>query len=135
MGSYRAVKLCYVTEDISKHNILLKRIFYFFFLTIQVSIYTYHSFNPLPHNPNFKGPKQRMILKIFWEMKKMLVNSIFFFSQNNFYPLKDNAHILNNNYIICKCFQFGSGLNFSCGKELRQSREYICYFTSNIELL
>ena len=40
------------------------------------------AFNPLPHKT--------------WEKKKMLITSIFFFSHNVFYPIKDNFNILSS---------------------------------------
>ena len=48
------------------------------------------------------------LLKTLWEKKKMLVTSIFFFSHNVFYPMKDNFKILSYiQFVACKCFQLG----------------------------
>ena len=47
----------------------------------------------LPHNPNFKGPQEKSLLKTLCEKKKMLVTSIFSFSHNVFYPIRDRNHI------------------------------------------
>ena len=69
------------------------------------------------HNPDFKRPQERSILKTFWEMEKMLVTCIFSFSHNVFYHILYNCvfyHILYNCdsfsrvlMVVCKCFQFG----------------------------
>ena len=50
--------------------------------------------NPLPHGFWRTGGKS--LLKTLWEKKKMLVTSIFFFSQNVYYPMKDNFNIMSN---------------------------------------
>ena len=44
----------------------------------------------------------------------MLVTSIFSFSQNVFfYSIKDRNHdFSNNDFVVCKCFEFGQGQNF-----------------------
>ena len=50
--------------------------------------------------------------------EKMLVTSIFSFSYNVFYLIKDkNFHCSNIEFVICKCFQFAKWLAF--GKWLR----------------
>ena len=54
------------------------------------------SINPLSHNDDFWRTGRKSILKTLWEKKKMLVNSIFFFTHNVLYPMKDNFNILNN---------------------------------------
>ena len=46
--------------------------------------------NSLLHNPDFKRPCIRSLLKTLWEKEKMLVTSIFSFSHNVFYPSKTN---------------------------------------------
>ena len=58
--------------------------------------------------PSLTDPEKELkLLKTFWEKEKMLVTSIFSFSQNVFYPLK----ILNLNFrvtlyfIICNSFK------------------------------
>ena len=38
----------------------------------------------------------KSLLKTLWEKKKMLVTSIFFFSHNIFYRMKDNFNVLSN---------------------------------------
>ena len=40
---------------------------------------------PRPDDP------EKSLLKTLWEKKKMLVTSIFFFSQNVFYPITDKV--------------------------------------------
>ena len=43
----------------------------------------------------------------------MLVTSIFSFSQNVFYSIKDRNYHLSKIYsVVCKCFQFGQGQIF-----------------------
>ena len=42
--------------------------------------------NSLPHNPDFKQPRRKSLLKTLWKKEKILVTSIFSFSQNVFYP-------------------------------------------------
>ena len=57
--------------------------------------------------------QERSLWKTLWEKEKMLVTSIFSFSQNVFYPVKDRYHYLNYiNFVVCKCFQFGHIQNF-----------------------
>ena len=44
-----------------------------------------------------------------WEKEKMLVTRIFSYSHNVFYPIKDkNLHFSNFQFVVCKCFEFGS---------------------------
>ena len=52
--------------------------------------------NPLPHNDDFRCSGGKSLLKTLLERKKMLVTSIFFFSHNVFYPMKDNLNVLSN---------------------------------------
>ena len=54
------------------------------------------SLNPLPHNDDFLRTGENSLLKTLWEKKKMLVTSIFFFSHNVFYPIKDHFNGLSN---------------------------------------
>ena len=43
----------------------------------------------------------------------MLVNSIFSFFHNVFYPFQNKFLTLSHIYfVVCKCFQFGQGQNF-----------------------
>ena len=46
----------------------------------------------------FDALEEKVSLKHLWEKKKMpvLVTSIFFFSHNVFYPMKDNFDILSD---------------------------------------
>ena len=61
----------------------------------------------------FKQPKKRSLLKTLWEKEKMLVTSIFSFSLNVFYPIKDrNKHLSYIYFVIWKCFQFVHIQNF-----------------------
>ena len=56
----------------------------------------------------FDTPEEKSLLKRLWEKKKMLVTSIFFFSHNVFYSMKQNFNVLSNIwFVVCKCFQFG----------------------------
>ena len=52
--------------------------------------------NPLAHNDDFWRTGEKSLLKTLWEMKKILVTSIFFFSHNVFYPMKDNLNVWGN---------------------------------------
>ena len=57
--------------------------------------------------------QERSLLKPLWETVKMLVTSIFSFSYNVFYPIKDRNHHFSYIYcVVCKCFQFGHVQNF-----------------------
>ena len=77
-------------------------------LCIQRSESTFLSFNLLPSNPDFKRPSSRSLSKTLWEKKRMLLNSIFFFSNNVFYPLRDTNVCLKSIYFfVCKYFLFG----------------------------
>ena len=53
-------------------------------------------FSPLPHNDDLWCTGENSLLKTLLEKKKMLVTSIFFFSHNVFYTMKDNFNILSN---------------------------------------
>ena len=67
----------------------------------------------------FDAPGKHALLKTLWEKKKMLVTSIFFFSHNVFYPMKDNFHVLNNiKFVVCKCFNLSKPKILSSGKGL-----------------
>ena len=58
--------------------------------------------------PTFNNPKEEGFGKHYGEKEKMLVTSIFSFSHNVFYTVKDrNYHCCNIKYVICKSFQFG----------------------------
>ena len=57
----------------------------------------------------------KSFLKTMLEKEKMLVHSIFSFSNNVFYPVKDRCNALTNTFIvICKCFQYGPGSLIDC---------------------
>ena len=78
--------------------------------------------NPLPYNDKFRCTGGKSILKTLWEKMKMLVSSIFFFSHNVFYPMKDNFNVLSNIlFVVCKCFQFGKPKVLSTGKGFKCS--------------
>ena len=49
------------------------------------------------HNPDICQFWQRRLLKTLWEKEKMLVTSIFSFSYNVFFPIKESLHHLNHN--------------------------------------
>ena len=67
----------------------------------------------MPHNHDFKQPCIRRLLKTLQEKEKMLVTSMFSFSHNVFFPIKDrNHHFSNNEFVVCKCFQFGPDQDF-----------------------
>ena len=64
------------------------------------------------HSTVLRTLKQRA-LKPLLEKEKMLISSIFSFSNNVFQPLKErNHHFRNIKFVICKCFQSGQGQNF-----------------------
>ena len=49
---------------------------------------------------------ERSRLKTLWEKKEMLVTSIFTFSHNVFFPIKEKLHLLSNiKIVVCKYFQ------------------------------
>ena len=63
--------------------------------------------------PTFNDPQERGLLKTLLKKEKMLVTSIFSFSHNVFYPIKDrNLHLSYNYFVICKCVQFDLVQNF-----------------------
>ena len=58
-------------------------------------------------------PWKKPLLKTFWEKEKMLVCSIFSFSQNVFYPvIGRNRHFSEIYFVCCECFQFGPVQSF-----------------------
>ena len=58
----------------------------------------------------FHALEEKSLLKTFWEKKKMLVTSIFFFSHNVFYPMKDKFIILSNiNFNLSSANAFNLG--------------------------
>ena len=79
----------------------------------------------------FKNPQERILLKTLREKAKMLVTSIFSFSNNVFYPIKDrNDHLGFICSVVCKCFQFGNvqifvvWFSWSSGKEVNKTGLY-----------
>ena len=62
---------------------------------------------------SFDVSGKEAFLKTLWEEEKMLVTSIFSFSHNVFYSIKDrNYHLCYIYSVFCKCFQFGQGQFF-----------------------
>ena len=58
---------------------------------------------------------ERNLFKTLWEKEKMLVTSIFSFSHNVFYIIKDrnyHRHLCYIYFVVCKCFEFGQGQIF-----------------------
>ena len=63
-----------------------------------------NTINPSPHNDTFWHVWERNLLKTFWKKEKMVI-SIFFFTHNLFYSIKDrNYHLYYIYFVICKCF-------------------------------
>ena len=59
------------------------------------------------------------LLITLWEKEKMLVISIFFFSHNFFYPIKDKFHDLIKHFcFVWKAFVFGK-IKKNCQKRLK----------------
>ena len=64
--------------------------------------------NSLQHNSDFQRTWDRSRLKTLKEKEKMLVTSIFSFSNNVFYPSQYKFQLFSHIYfVICKFFQFG----------------------------
>ena len=70
-------------------------------------------FSPFPHNPGFKS-HEKILQKMLWPYKKILVTNIFSFSSRGFFPIKDKNHYLlrRHLYVLCKCLQLWSCPNF-----------------------
>ena len=63
--------------------------------------------------PAFDDTKKEAFLITLWKKKKMLVSSIFSFSNYVFYPFKDRNHYLSYIYFVfCKCSEFDDVQNF-----------------------
>ena len=78
-----------------------------FFSSIHGSLFSNNGNSSLPHNPDFKRPRKRRLLKTLWEKEKMLVPSIFSLSHNVFYPFRNKFQFLSPiHFVVCKCFQF-----------------------------
>ena len=60
------------------------------------------------------------LLKTLWKKKKMLVTSIFSFSNNVFYSINDRNIIVVVYFVVCKCFQFVSSKISLFGNGLRK---------------
>ena len=56
-------------------------------------------FNSLPHIPTFNNPRERRLWKTLREMEKLLVTSIFSFSPNISYSIKEANHHLRKHLI------------------------------------
>ena len=57
--------------------------------------------------------EKKRLLKTLWEKKKILVTSIFFFSHNVFYPMKDIFNVLSNiSFVVRKYFKFRQVFSF-----------------------
>ena len=96
-----------IQEMCSQTNLNLDTIY------LPANFYYIHGLNSFPHNADFEDLWKRNHLKTVWEKEKMLVTSIFSFSQNVFYPFKLKFQFLSHIYcVICNCFQFGQDLNF-----------------------
>ena len=53
---------------------------------------------------------EELLMKTLWEKEKMLVTSIFSFSHNIFFFIKDKFRVLDNTeFVVCECFQFEQG--------------------------
>ena len=56
----------------------------------------------------FNNPEKRNLLKRLWEKEKMLVTSIFSFSNHVFYQSQKEFLFLSYIYfVVCKCFEPG----------------------------
>ena len=72
--------------------------------------------NPFPLNDTFWRVWERSLYETLWEKEKMLVTSIFSFSHNVFYSIKDRYdHLCYIYFVACKCFQFEQGQIFGNG--------------------
>ena len=59
--------------------------------------------NSLQHNTSFNDHELEGFFKTLWEKEKMLVNSIFLFSQNVFNPIKERNHQLrDDHFVLCR---------------------------------
>ena len=57
--------------------------------------------------PTFNDPEENF-MKTSFKKEKMLVTSIFSFSPNVFYSIKNkNHHFSNSAFVVCKSFEFG----------------------------
>ena len=73
----------------------------------------------LPHNPEFKQPQNRILLKTLWEQEKMLVTSIFSFSHNVSYPSQNKFQISAKfDLLSANASNLDQSKYFSFGKEL-----------------
>ena len=73
-------------------------------------------FNSLPHN--LQRPWERSLLKRLWEKEKLLLTSIFSFSNNVFYPIKTESIILATSYL-----SFANALNLVQSKKMLFRKE------------
>ena len=75
-----------------------------------VSIFGKFKFLLLDRVNSLTTLKEEGFWKHFWEKEKMLVTSIFSFSQNVFYTSQNKFQFLSHIYmyfVICKHFEFG----------------------------
>ena len=85
-------------------NLLFKKHISFFNTFILSSA---NDFNPFPLNSKFYLWK-RKLLETLWEKEKMLVASIFSFSDKVFYSSQHKFQSLSHDYfVICNYFEFG----------------------------
>ena len=63
---------------------------------------------------------------------KMLVTSIFSFSLNVFYPIKNRNYFTNISFVVCKWFEFGQVRELSFGKELTLSQTSLDFHGSAV---
>ena len=78
---------------------------------------------------SFDVPGEKSLFKTLWEKEKMLESSIFSFSHNVFYTIKDrNYHLCCIYFVVCKCFEFGQGQIFVVWKWINPALDpaYVC---------
>ena len=64
--------------------------------------------NPFPNKPWFLRVCSTSLLKTWWEKKKLLVRSNFFFSHCVLYPFRELFTIfIKFEIVVCKLFEFG----------------------------
>ena len=69
-------------------------------------------FNPLPHNPDFRQPWERKLLKTLWEKEKMLVPAFSLRFQQYFLPFP------KQNSIFDSCLSYGNAFILNQSKNL-----------------
>ena len=69
---------------------------------LKIALTLYHTI------PTFNDPESEGLSKTLWGKEKMLVNSIFSFSDYVFYPSQTKfLFSIPIYFAFCKCFQFG----------------------------